>query len=243
MTVDRYDDAASAATLIGYTLRPTMRPGAEEGYRELMERHATDASFRELVTAICDGLGLEVVGTTDAVGLALSPHPGSPFMPTRTDLTTASTAEERLVAGLATFGVAVHCFPTAGSLEREGLVDFTLIDVSRTLTAICERLAADHAQTEQLDEGSEGLAEAWETWLGYAETGRTKTGRPKRNTRLGALDAAIKTLADSGLVREVAQEKWRTTDRLRLQMRHAGNALHLSLLRAAHRDAVASEGT
>ena len=70
---------SDAARLVGFALRPKLRPARDETYTELIRRFRTDDRFAELVRAITLGLDLVVLDAHEQHGLVVASADDSVF--------------------------------------------------------------------------------------------------------------------------------------------------------------------
>lgn len=194
-----------AARLLGYGLRPKLRPAASPDYQELLRRYRNEGALRERVFAVARGLGLLVLGATDH-GLVLGAHQDGPFAMTLGDYRRkTATVAERLCHGLIQLAVAAWCFPTAQDLEERDSVAGPKVSVNRLVEYLVE--IAETLKAEAGDRDPEGdhpeLAEAWRTVLARAETRTSRDGRRSPSTLAGMVAHALESLESGGLFRRI----------------------------------------
>jgi hypothetical protein len=226
------DDTVHASTLLRFALT-AQPPGRSREHRDLVTRYRTDAAFRRLVGNIAHGLGIDVLDVSDLSGLVLAPQPGSPFTSRIEDLTGDTRGvEDRLLFGLAWLGIATYCYPSPSSLERDDEAVFTIDQVSEHITDQCTVLEADWDGVE-VDE--DHLRTAWRAWLAIDPTNPTASGTLKKyGSRAWYLHQTVKVMVDHHLVLAMPVDgQFRTTARLRVQLREAGNELAVTLFRSA----------
>lgn len=245
-----HDLTEDAARLVSYGLRPKLRPAANPDYRELLRRFRQDATLRARCEAVGRGLGLIILGATDH-GIVLGAEEDGPFAMRLADYRRQATSvADRLCHGLIQLAIAAWCFPTAQQLEERDSVAGVRVNVHRTveyLVELCGQLK-EHAATEDAEEGSPELEEAWRTILSRAETRATTDGRRAANTLAGMVAHALESLEAGGLLRRVSDDDggtWQALGSYRMQVRELAAYDSFVLVRRAgdnaHKDATARQ--
>lgn len=223
---DELQLAEDAARLLGYGLRPTLRPSKEPDYAQLLRRFRLESPLRERVVAIASGLGLVVLGDTD-LGIVLGAQERGPFAMRLSDYRRSNlSVEERMCHGLVQLAIAAWCFPNARALEDPDSIAGTRVSVRRLvehLVGLCEELK--ERSGEDPDAGTPELHEAWRTILGRAATRGTPDGRRAAGTLTGMVAHALEFLERGGLMRKIGDADggtWQALAAYRLQVRELG---------------------
>ena len=194
----RAPDAGAAAQLIGYGLQPRLRPAGTAGYADLVARHQGDATFRDLVDHIADGLGLIVLETSAVTGIVLAAAPGSVFELRLSDYRSSMSADDRLLHGLIHVGIAAYVYPTPASLTDDDVRHATVTAVERFLRTSCERLRDRHGDGAVTD-GQAETEQAWRLYLRRQATRDTADGRVGVSTTSGMIKYAFERLVAAGM--------------------------------------------
>jgi hypothetical protein len=239
------DDAEDAATLIGFGLRPRLRPAKEQGYRDLVTRYRTEPDFRLLVERTGRGLGLRVLGAAADTGLALAAASGSVFETRMEDYVRFSKQRgesEKLLHGIIHLAIAALAFPRPDDLANNEYVGRVSAEsVDRAVRDACDRLREKAAESDASGDAPTNTPELDKVWAAYArrpEASRTKDGRLALNSTKGMITRALAFLTDQGLLTLVGAADadgsgawYRTTQRYQLQVRElAGTAAFEELL-------------
>ncbi len=227
-----------AARLLSYGLRPKLRPAANPDYRELLRRYRQEAALRAVCDAVGRGMGLLILGATDH-GIVLGAEDEGPFAMRLADYRRSDTkVADRLCHGLIQLAIAAWCFPTSQQLEERDSVAGVRVSVNRMvdyLVELCRQLK-ERATTDDAEEDSPELAEAWRTILSRAETRATSDGRRAPHTLAGMIAHALNMLETGGLLRRVADDDggtWQALGSYRMQVRElAAHDLFLLVQRA-----------
>lgn len=174
-------EAFFAGRLLQWGLRTKARPAQEVEYRELVERYVDKPAFRTLVRQVARGLGLEVLDAGD-LGIVLTPAEESAFALDPSELRSQSSAELRLMDGLAQLAIAATIFPRAEDLDDDDTAarpPVTAEEVDEALRLVCARLEqeARDRPDPSATEDEAGLTEAWRAWSRHAAAKETRDGR------------------------------------------------------------------
>lgn len=137
----------------------------------LIERYLDRLDFREMVTTLARGLGLEILGEVrSGYGMVLAPHQPSPFSMRFSDYRPAGrlSEENRLLHGLIHIAIAATVYPKATDLLAEATLarnPVTVDEIETTLRGIVKRMdEAARGQPDPPADGAEGLYEAWRVY-------------------------------------------------------------------------------
>lgn len=230
-------DAGAAAQLIGYGLRPRLRPAATPGYADLVARHQTDVAFRELVEAVADGLGLVVLDADGVSGLVLAATEGSVFEQRLGDYRANLSADDRMLHGLIHIGIAAHAFPTSASLADDDVRHASVQAVERSLRVACERLRERHGDGAA-DPAQDEVEQAWRLYLQRQPARDTADGRVGVSTTTGMIKYAFERLVAGGMATRTADTDGGT---YRLLNRYRTGVRELAAT-AAYRTLVTDDG-
>lgn len=230
-------DAGAAAQLIGYGLRPRLRPAGTPGYADLVARHQTDVAFRELVEAVADGLGLAVLDADGVSGMVLAATEGSVFEQRLGDYRANLSADDRMLHGLIHIGIAAYAFPTSASLTEDEVRHASVQAVERYLRTACERLR-DHHGDGHVDAGQEETEQAWRLYLQRQPARDTADGRVGVSTTTGMIKYAFERLVAGGMASRTGDTDGGT---YRLLNRYRTGVRELAAS-AAHRMLTADDG-
>ena len=128
------EDAIAANRLLALSLDRSSLPGTDAEHQQLIVRFRTDPGYASTVRQIAEPLGLRVLGANQQLGLVLDPLVASPFSLRLSDLAEKfrwTSANERIIYGVAVVGVATFCYPTAESFKEPGVRQLTAVDVDK----------------------------------------------------------------------------------------------------------------
>ncbi|MEU4576862.1 hypothetical protein [Nonomuraea sp. NPDC023979] len=220
-------DLADVGVLIGYALRPKMRPGADSDYRALLSRYRADVEFRNAVDSVLDGLDAQVLSDSD-LGLVLGVRRESVFAYRISDLPNVSGVTERLLVGLVSVAIAAYTFPTPADFDDDRVRWVSVDELERFLRETCERFK----RTPEQAQGS--LDEAWRTYdrlsPGYkADRGKGKARRSPASSTYW-IAHVLTWMVDQALARSAPSrgpEVFQLLERFRIQAAElAGNAAY-----------------
>lgn len=219
-------EAYLAGRLIQWGLRTKARPTQETEYRELVERYVDRPAFRALVRQLASGLGLELLDAGN-LGLVLAPAMESAFALDPAELRNQSTAELRLLDGLAQLGIAATIFPRAEDLDDDDTAarpPVTVEEVDETLNLVCARFehrARDLPDPAAADEEA-GLTEAWRAWRRHAAVKATRDGRKAQLATHRVIEHSLEKLRDHGCFTRDGRggaDRWQSTWRYQVLVR------------------------
>jgi len=233
-------DAADAARLVAFGLRPKLLPARDAEYAELLRRHRDEPAFARLADAVAAGLGLVVLEVSTRAGMALAAGEDSVFAVRMGDYARRATTDsaDRFLHGLAHLAVAALAFPRPEDLADDGYIGrITVHGVDAFVRQTCRKLAE---RAEQRGENADpatntpGLEAAWRVYARRSATGATKDARRLAGSTTGIVGKAVAFLADSGFLQRTGDDAggtYRTTARYQLQVRDmAGSAALTELL-------------
>ena len=235
----RPDDFIAANRLLALSLDRSSRPGTDPDHRDLLGRFRTDPGYASAVRQAAEPLGLRVLGADPQLGLVLDTTADSPFSLRSDDLQREfkwSSANERIIYGVALVGIATFCYPTAHSFSESGARHVTALEVDTWI-----RKAAESQQGGGEPSGDQiAPADALAVYVAEKAVSHNKMSDALRQDctvfKVGRL---LRWLADRGfLVRDASdKDRFRSTERFRLHVREvAANAAFETL-----RDAAAGE--
>ncbi len=230
------DDARSANELLACALDPSLRPGARDRYRSLLDRFRSDPAFTELVENLLAPLGLRVLAADLLHGLVLDAVQGSPFAPTldglRASLVKRSTTEERLLYGLILAAIAAWCYAHPSAFEEPRLRHVRATEVERKLRELCERLKdSSRARPDNAME----FDPVWSLYEARKSHKVGPRGELTRDCTLGMIRHALLWLADQHFMLKDATDTdlFRATDRFRYHVRATASHTAYRLIMAA----------
>lgn len=193
------NELIAAGRLIQWGLHPRARSTTESEYRQLLDRYRDHLPFREIVQAIAEGLGLQIIGASTR-GIVLVPTEASIFASVPPD---TRSADERLLDGLIHIAIVATLYPLAQDLEEDPTIarpPLVVEHVEATLRDICDRFEEkSRGQPDPLlNNQLAGLSEAWRVYLDRTAA-RTTSGQrasPVTTTRL--IERALEFLHKQG---------------------------------------------
>jgi hypothetical protein len=226
-------DVQAASELLSFGLARAARPVDGSDYRNLLDRYRTDIRFKDIVDAIADGFGLEVLGTP-RTGLVLAPDPSGPFATRLTDLK-AMDGQEKLVFGLILLALAAYAYPNEVDLDDP---DTKLIDVVKLDGFI--RSAITELTSIDAPDGSAGerARAAAEVYADLPSLIQTRTGRRATGCTLRAIEVVCGWLVEQGAAREAkafGPDTYQLTDRFRLLVADSAGSAALEVLQQTRR--------
>lgn len=231
MSVQTLAEVADAARLVAMGWRPRQLPARDPAYADLIRRYLQDESFADLVRAVAEGLGLDVLAVSMQTGVVLGPGAGSVFE-VRIDEYARRAAfrdrrdTEKVLHGLAHLAVAALAFPRPDDLADDtyvGRVSVEQVDeVVREACRILEERARAAEENHDPLEAAQGLERTWRVYARRSPAGATKDGRPAPDATRSMIAKALRFLADQGFLVQVNGEgggTYRTTPRYQVQVR------------------------
>jgi hypothetical protein len=231
-------EAGKAAELVCFALQPKVARGADDRYGELWTEYRTDESFRDIVDAVADGLGLAVIDASEQ-GLVVAPMDKSPFTYRMADYATGTTPKRRMLTGLIHLGIAALAYPREADLEDDIVVRRGPEQVERFLRDACQVLA-DAEEKDPVAGDEEEEAEAWREYLSMPESKRMAKGGFSIDCTMGLITRAFDWLVTQGMARQ-AGSTYQLLDRYRVQIRELAGHAALERLRALAADASLAE--
>ena len=194
------NNSVLAGRLIQWGLRPEARPLNELEYQELLTKYQREDSFRALVKAIADGLGLLILDDSDH-GLVLAPQDESVFAFRPSEFRNTSSADDRLLDGLVQVAVATTVFPRARDLEEDpdlARPAVTIEEVDEQLRHLAEQLEKGTVGEPDPLAGDEnkGLIEAWRVFKARLEVMETKSGRKAMRATRRIIERGLERLEE-----------------------------------------------
>jgi len=228
----RTDDFVAANRLLALSLDRSSRPGADPAHRELLGRFRTDPGYANAVRLAAEPLGLRVLGADPQLGLVLDTTASSPFSLRADDLQRDfkwTSANERVIYGVAFVGIATYCFPTASSFSESGARHLTAVEVDDWI-----RKAAESTKGSAEPPGDQIAPEdALTTYVAEKGVSHNKGSEALRqDCTVYKVGRVLRWLADRGFLARDASDKdrFRSTERYRLHVREvASNAVFQAL--------------
>lgn len=240
MSTPNHTAVADAATLVGYALRPRLRPLRDAAYADLVRRYRTQDDFAGLVRAITTGLDLVVLDCDERHGLIVASTTDSVFAMSVTDYakrTALQKASERVLHALAHLGVATLAFPRPADLANPAYVGrVTAQGVEAFVREAGQRLrdqASEAGQPTDAPSDQPDLRAAWSAWDTRAATPSSADGRLVPSSTLGMVNKALQVLVEQGMLTQTSKDHagtYRTTSRYQVQVREAGRRMFDELL-------------
>lgn len=217
--IDRF---AAIGQLIAFGLDPRQSPGRSGEYQELVSRFRTDVDFREQVTVVAAGQGLDVLDCSPVYGLVLAATgPHSPYY-MRLDDYAAMSAEERYLNAFVFLAIATACYPTADSLDADDgpLPQLTVSQVVRLMNRTAERIR-ERTGDQDPPLGEPQLEPLYRLVLRWREGDTTGDERSNPHVKTGMVRRALKWLVANGLADEVGstRDAFRIRSRFRLHVK------------------------
>ncbi len=230
---------ADAARLVGYALRPRVRPARDLTYAELVRRYRADEEFATTVAAITSGLDLVILDADDRHGLVVAPTGDSVFTVRLSDYSkrTGESAADRVLHALAHLGAAALAFPRPADLANPAYTGRITADgVEAFVREAARRLAEKAAASdESADPPSDtpDLEAAWRAFTRRAATPGSGDGRRIASSTSGIVSKALIFLAEQGMLQRRGDDRggtYQTTSRYRIHVLEAGNRMFGELL-------------
>ncbi len=203
------EDTGQASQLVAYGLRPKLRPIEDHDYLDLVRRYRRQDSFARSVSAVANGMGLDVLDVTEAAGAVLGAREGSAFATRMEDYyrrTRERNPRLRVLHGLAQLAIAATSFPRPDDLEdAEHAPRVAVNEVDEYLRDLCRRLEEQHAE-EELDPPADdpGLERSWRMYARQPEAGATEDRRAWSGATRQVITKAFDALIEQGLMRKVS---------------------------------------
>lgn len=208
-------EVRDASRLVHYALDVRAVVGADAEYAELWRRYRIDDTFRQLVDAVCSGLGLAPLAATEH-GLVVVPLDESVFsMGAISDFEEGYTPDQRLATGLVHLAIAACAYPRTAELDRPGVARVKVSQVERVLRDTARAVTDDDRNCD------EDTVAAFEVLAGIP-TRKQGAQRRSRTTTLGLITNAFERLVEHGCARRVSTDRgdaeYQLLDRYRLQV-------------------------
>ncbi len=228
-------DVAAASQLLAFGLNRTARPVDGSDYRLLLDRYRTDIRFKDVVDAIAEGLGLEVLGTP-RTGLVLAPQSTGPFATRLADLK-VMTAEDKLVFGLVLLALATYAYPSEVDLDDPDIKLVNVVKVDEFIRGAIAGLRRIDAPDGSAGERARAAADVYSDLPSLIST---RTGRRGTGCTLRAIEVVCSWLVEQGAAREaktLGPDTYQLTDRFRLLVGDSAGSEALDVLRQTRRTA------
>ena len=217
----RADELTAANQLLALSLDRSRRPGSDPDHRDLLGRFRTDPGYASAVRQAAEPLGLRVLGADPQLGLILDTTADSPFALRADDLQREfkwTSANERIIYGVALVGIATFCFPTANSFSESGARHVTALEVDDWI-----RKAAESVQSSDEPSGEQIAApDVLASYVAEKAVSHNKASDAlKQDCTVYKVGRLLRWLAERGfLVRDAAdKDRFRSTERFRLHVR------------------------
>lgn len=204
-------DTSQAAQLVGFGLRPKLRPIEDPEYLELVRRYRQQDSFARAVQAVADGMGLDILDVTEAAGAVLGAREGSPFAIRLEDYyrrAKETQTRRRVLHGLAQLAIAACCFPRPDDLEDpEHAPRVAVNEVDEYLRDLCRRLDERYSGQE-LDPPADQpeMERAWRMYARQPEAAATGDRRAHEGATRQVITKAFDALIEQGHMRKVSDD-------------------------------------
>lgn len=233
------DIAEQAGRLVAFALRPTLLPSAQPEYHALAKRFLSDAAFQRMTESFLGGLGLRVLGVSEAFGLVMGAESDSAFAVRRDDYGRLRTTTDRLVQGIIHLAITAWCFPRAEDLNESELVAaprLTVETLVEHLVQLCEECRRQDGGEDSSPE--EELRTAWQAVMALGKYS-DNTGRESFSTLAGKVQHAMAFLVEQGLFKRDDRDNkpgWMARPAFRLHVRElAGHRAWQIINQAAQR--------
>lgn len=168
--IDAPSQAAGAVRLLLLAMTPRVTPANNSEYGELLQRYASDITFRDLVKVVARSMEVQIYNDSTVNGLMLVSQPEGFFAPTLDSFRRRMTFRERVAFGLLHFVLATYVYPNEDRLNDEDDVlshKIRAADVARYTVEVCQSLKSangnGHVFSEQCVEGFNHLLSLPET--------------------------------------------------------------------------------
>lgn len=216
-------DLVDAATLVRHALGRE-RPRTGSTYEQLLARYRTDTAYAETVAALCEGLGLYILGTSPT-GLVVHGDGDGPFRVTLDNAgLNVRDPEHRFVYALVIAAVAAYSYRDADALADTAMPILRCSDLEKFLDRAVDRVAGD-TDDAGTDDWDSLLGVAGRQWRERPGIHLTPQGRPKVGCHRWYTTSVLEWLADNQMaVRQPAladQDRgmaYQLTDRFRMGM-------------------------
>jgi hypothetical protein len=168
--IDPPSQAAGAVRVLLLAMTPRVTPANNAEYGELLQRYASDVTFRDLVKAVARAMEVQIYNDSTLNGLMLVSQAEGFFAPTLESFRRKMSFRERVAYGLLHFVLAAYVYPNEDRLNDEDDVmshKIRAADVARYTVEVCQSLKSangnGHLFSEQCIEGFNHLLSLPET--------------------------------------------------------------------------------
>lgn len=215
--------AEETGRLIAFALRPALLPAGQPEYQQLLRRFLSNARFQQLTESVLCGLGLRMLGVSEAFGLTLAAAPDGVFAVRRDDYGRMRSTTDRLIQGIVHLGIAAWCFPRAEDLGEADMVAAPRITVEllvEHLTLLCEECKRQDSGEDSSP--AEELRTAWQGVLSLGKYSDSVGSRESFATLAGKIVHALGFLTEQGLLKREDRDNkqgWVARPAFRLHVR------------------------
>lgn len=228
--IDAASQAAGGVRLLLLAMTPRVTPANNAEYGELLQRYASDVTFRDLVKVVARAMEIQIYNDSTVNGLMLVSQPEGFFAPTLESFRRRMTFRERVAFGLLHFVLAAYVYPNEDRLNDEDDVlshKIRAADVARYTVEVCQSLKSangnGHVFSEQCVEGFNHL-------LSLPET-ETAGGR---QNLVSMIAFVLEKYAREGLLQEMeeaGESLFRARPQFRVQVRFLARETDTRLFR------------
>lgn len=223
MTESDENLAEDSGRLIAFALRPAALPAGQPEYQQLLRRLLSDGRFQQMTESILRGLGLRMLGVSEAFGLTIAAMPDGVFAVRRDDYGKLRSTTDRLIQGIVHLGIAAWCFPRAEDLGEGDMVAAPRITVEQLveyLTQLCDECKRQDSGEESSP--AEELRTAWQGVLSLGKYSDSAGARESFATLSGKITHALTFLTEQGLLKRDDRDNkpaWLARPAFRLHVR------------------------
>ncbi|WP_367871733.1 hypothetical protein [Luteolibacter sp. Populi] len=223
MTESEESLAEESGRLIAFALRPAALPAGQPEYQQLLRRLLSDRRFQQMTESVLRGLGLRMLGISEAFGLTVAAVPDGVFAVRRDDYGKLRSTTDRLIQGIVHLGIAAWCFPRAEDLGEADMVAAPRLTVDQLvehLTQLCDECKRQDSGEEAPP--AEELRTAWQSVLSLGKYSDSTGGRESFATLSGKITHALAFLTEQGLLKRDDRDNksgWLARPAFRLHVR------------------------
>jgi len=218
------DDFLAIGQMIAFGLDPRLSPGRSGDYQELVMRFRSDPDFRQRVTTVATGQGLDILDCSPVYGLVLAARGSESPYYMRLDDYAAMTAEERYLNAFIFLAIATACYPTADSLDVDDgpLPQISVSQIIRLMNRMADRIR-ERGGDQDPPVGEPQVEPLYRLVLRWRDEDTTGDERSNPHVKSGMVRRALKWLAANGLADEIGTVKdaFRIRSRFRLHVKDA----------------------